>query len=87
MTSSVAAAWATMAGCIRNDGQVTPGPRSPRVRVPAAARISQTNEAWPWWGVQGWKWSAAMTPEKPAASARAHRSRISAGPNCSSIAA
>ena len=87
MTSSVAAAWATMAGCIRNDGQVTPGPRSPFVRAPATASTSQTNEAWPCCGVHGWKWSAAMTPEKPADSARAHRSRTSAGPNCSSIAA
>jgi hypothetical protein len=45
MTSSVAAAWATIAGCMRKEGQVTPGPRSPDVRVPATASTSQTKAA------------------------------------------
>ena len=87
MCSSVAAACATIAGWNRNDGHVTPGPRSPFVRSPSAVRTFQTNGAWPCWGTHGWKWSAAMTPSKPAASAAAEYPTTSWGPNCSSIAA
>ena len=34
IAASVADAWATIAGCIRNEGHVTPGPTSPFVRSP-----------------------------------------------------
>ena len=71
IAARVAEAWATIAGCIRNEGQVTPGPRSPFVRSPSAVRTFQTKAAWPCWGTHGWKWSAAMTPLNPAASAAA----------------
>ena len=43
IAASVADAWATMAGCQRNVGAVTPGPMSPRVRSPRAASTFQTN--------------------------------------------
>ena len=65
----VAEAWATMAGCHRNVGAVTPGPRSPFVRSPIAASTLQTKDDSPWAGTHGWKWSAAITPEKPCSSA------------------
>jgi len=51
---SVAEAWAMIAGCIRNDGQVTPGPTSPFVRSPIAVMTFQTNEAWALLGTHGW---------------------------------
>ncbi len=60
IASRVAAACATIAGWNRNDGHVTPGPRSPRVRSPTAVSTFQTNAAWPCCGTHGWKWSAAM---------------------------
>ena len=71
IASSVAEACAITAGCCRNDGQVTPGPRSPCVRSPTAVSRFQTNGAWPCRGTHGWKWSAAITPEKPCSSAEA----------------
>lgn len=69
MAASVADACATIAGWNLNDGQVTPGPRSPLVRSPIAVSTFQTNGACPWLGTHGWKWSAAITPANPAASA------------------
>ena len=48
MAASVAEACATIAGWNLNDGQVTPGPRSPVVRSPIAVSTFQTNGAWPW---------------------------------------
>ena len=87
IASRVALACATTAGWNRNDGQVTPGPRSPVVRSPIAARTFQTNDDSPCAGTQGWKWSAAMQPEKPCCSASAVSSTASRGWNCSSIAA
>ena len=69
MAASVADAWATIAGCIRKLGQVTPGPTSPVVRSPIAVITFQTKAALPCWGTHGWKWSAAMTPLNPARSA------------------
>src|SRR5438094_7898084 len=64
----VAAAWAMIAGCERNDGQVTPGPISPRVCSAAAVMNDQTKDALPCWGVHGWTWSAAITQENTTAS-------------------
>ena len=69
IAASVAEACATTLGWNRNDGQVTPGPRSPAVRSPIAVSTFQTNGAWPCCGTHGWKWSAAITPVKPACSA------------------
>ena len=80
----VAEAWATTAGCHRKLGVVTPGPRSPVVCSPIAARTLQTKGACPCSGVHGWKWSAAMTPEKPWLSAWTARSTASRGGRCSS---
>ncbi len=85
--SRVAAACATTAGWKRKLGQVTPGPRSPRVRSPTAASTDQTKLASPCAGTQVWKWSAAMQPEKPCSSARAVYRTASAGANCSRAAA
>ncbi len=87
MAARVAEACATIAGWNLNDGQVTPGPRSPLVRSPIAVSTFHTNGAWPCEGTHGWKWSAAITPRKPAASAATVYSVTSIGPNCSSIAA
>ena len=85
--SSVAAACATMAGCQRKLGHTTPGPMSPTVRSPTAVSTFQTNADSPCCGTHGWKWSAAMQPEKPCSSAYAVSATASAGGNCSSIAA
>jgi hypothetical protein len=87
IASSVAAACATIAGWNRKLGHVTPGPMSPRVRSPTAVSTFHTNAASPCCGTHGWKWSAAMQPENPFASANAVKSTTSCGPNCSSIAA
>src|SRR5256714_392993 len=83
----VAAAWAMIAGWERNDGQVTPGPMSPRVCSAAAVMNDQTNDACPCCGTQGWTWSAAITPENPEASAFSQNETSSRGWNCSSMAA
>lgn len=87
IAASVALACATIAGCQRNVGAVTPGPMSPLVRSPIAVSTFHTNAAWPCAGTHGWKWSAAMTPEKPCCSAYADSATASVGWNCSSIAA
>jgi len=49
-----------IAGWERNDGQVTPGPMSPRVCSAAAVMNDQTNDACPCCGTQGWTWSDEM---------------------------
>ena len=41
------------------------------MRAPIAVSTFQMNGALPCCGTQGWKWSAAMTPVNPAASAAA----------------
>src|SRR3954463_11021666 len=87
IAASVAEACATIAGCQRKVGAVTPGPMSPVVRSPRAVSTFQTNAACPCAGTHGWKWSAAITPENPCASACAESSTTSVGWNCSSIAA
>ena len=69
MASRVAAACATIAGWKRKLGQVTPGPRSPRVRSPMAVSTFHTNDASPCAGTHGWKWSAAIDPLNPCCSA------------------
>ena len=71
MASRVAAACATIAGWNRKLGQVTPGPRSPRVRSPTAVSTFHTKDACPCAGTHGWKWSAAMQPLNPCSSASA----------------
>src|SRR5690554_1063803 len=87
MAARVADACATIAGCHRKVGVVTPGPRSPVVRSAMAVRTFQTKELWPWAGTHGWKWSDAITPEKPRCSAYSASATASAGGNCASIAA
>src|SRR5207237_8519137 len=79
IAAMVAAAWAITAGWYRKDGQVTPGPMSPLVCSAAATMNAQTKAALPCWGVQGWRWSAAMTPENPAASAFSQKPTSSLG--------
>src|SRR5690606_5808463 len=83
----VADAWATIAGCHRYDGVVTPGPKSPVVRSASAASTLHTNDDSPCAGTQGWKWSVAMTPVKPCCSAYSASATASAGGNCASMAA
>ena len=85
--AEVAVACATTAGCMRNVGVVTPGPRSPVVRAPIAASTLHTNDDSPCEGTHGWKWSLAIVPRKPCASASAAYSTASAGGKRSSIAA
>src|SRR5690554_4962946 len=87
MDARVADAWATIAGCHRLEGVVTPGPKSPVVRSARAASTLHTNDATPCAGTQGWKWSVAMTPVKPRCSAYSASATASAGGNCASIAA
>ena len=60
---------------------------SPVVRSPTAVSTFHTNDACPCCGTHGWKWSAAMQPEKPCSSASAVSDTASVGWNCSSIAA
>ncbi len=60
---------------------------SPDVRSPSAVSTFHTNADWPCSGTHGAKWSAAITPEKPAASAATAYPITSVGANCSSIAA
>ncbi len=87
IAASVAEAWATIAGCQRKVGAVTPGPMSPVVRSPSAVSTFQTKALCPCCGTHGWKWSAAITPEKPCDSAYAESSTASVGWNCSNMAA
>ena len=54
IAASVADACATIAGCQRNVGAVTPGPMSPVVRSPSAVSTFQTNAACPCAGTHGW---------------------------------
>src|SRR5690606_20272372 len=87
VASNVAAACATSAGCCRNDGHVTPGPRSPVVCSANDASTLHTNGDCPCAGTHGWKWSAAICPENPCRSASSAISMASLGENCSSAAA
>jgi len=67
---AVAAAWATIAGCMRMSGHVTPVPiRIRRVRVAIAPSTPQTKGELPWASSQGWKWSEISEKVKPRASA------------------
>jgi len=82
---AVAAAWATMAGCTRMIGQVTPVPSMMRAVLRATApTTAQTNGLCPCWSVQGWKWSDTMQKSKPACSARTACSTSASG-FCSSL--
>ncbi len=82
--ADVAAAWATMAGCVRISGHVTPVPSRMRsVVAPMPPTTLQTNGLCPWASPQGWKWSETIANEKPASSARRAFAIRSAGP-CSS---
>jgi len=55
MAVAVAAAWAMIAGWMRNVGQVTPVPsRRLLVAWEMAPMTDHTNEAWPWWSTHGW---------------------------------
>jgi len=53
-TVSGGIACATIAGCQRKVGAVTPGPMSPVVRSPSAVSTFQTNAACPCAGTHGW---------------------------------
>ena len=67
----VAAAWATIAGCVRIIGHVTPVPsRSCSVDVPIAPITLQTKGLLPCRSLHGWKWSEIIASSKPASSAR-----------------
>jgi hypothetical protein len=84
MHSAVAAAWATMAGCRRMVGQVTPVPSLRRsVAWAMAPTTGQTMGLWPWASIQGWKWSEMPAKEKPARSAIVAKRTRSLG-GCSS---
>src|ERR687894_690421 len=57
------------------------------VVAPRAPGQLHTKALWPCSGVQGWKWSEAMTEVKPDSSACLHHLKRSVGWNCSNIAA
>src|SRR3712207_6825000 len=57
------------------------------VVAPRAPSQDQTKALCPCSGVQGWKWSEAMTEVKPLSSATLLQCRRSVGWNCSNIAA
>src|SRR4030095_16251152 len=70
IAAAVAAAWATMAGCMRMVGQVTHVPSSSRSVACAMPPITaHTNGLWPCVSVQGWKWSEMFAKENPCFSA------------------
>ena len=72
ITAAVAAAWATMAGCMRMSGAVTPVPmRSSSVASAMPPRTDHTNGLWPCSGTHGWKWSEMPARRNPVCSARA----------------
>src|SRR5215218_647902 len=87
IASSVAAPWAIMAGWYRKPGGVTPVPKRRLVVAPRAPSQDHTKALWPCSGVQGWKWSEAMTEVKPLSSATLLHLSRSVGWNCSNIAA
>src|SRR3712207_5475578 len=57
------------------------------VVAPRAPSQLHTKALWPCSGVQGWKWSEAMTEVKPFSSATLLQRKRSVGWNCSNIAA
>jgi hypothetical protein len=57
------------------------------VVAPRAPSQLQTKALWPCCGVQGWKWSEAITEVKPFSWATLLHLRRSVGWNCSNIAA
>jgi len=84
MAPHVAEAWATIAGCVRISGHVTPVAIEIRSVTAAIPPITlQTKGLSPWASIHGWKWSEMIANEKPSSSARrASRTRSSGG--CSS---
>ncbi len=69
IAAEVAAAWATIAGCIRMIGAVTPVPSRSRSVAWAIAPITlQTNGLWPCASIHGWKWSEMSANSNPASS-------------------
>jgi hypothetical protein len=62
-------------------------PKRREVVAPRAPSQLQTKALWPCSGVQGWKWSEAITEAKPFSSATLLQRRRSVGWNCSNIAA
>ena len=82
--AAVAAACATIAGCVRIVGHVTPVPSRRRSVACAIPPITvHTNGLWPCSSTHGWKWSEMSANVKPASSAsRALRTRSPGG--CSS---
>ena len=69
--ADVAAACATIAGCVRIGGHVTPVPSRIRSVACAIPPITlQTNGLCPCASTQGWKWSLISANVKPASSVR-----------------
>jgi hypothetical protein len=62
-------------------------PKRKDVVAPKEPNQDQTKALWPCSGVQGWKWSEAITEVKPDSSATLHHLSKSVGWNCSNIAA
>ena len=58
---AVAAACATIAGCMRISGQVTAVPTPSFVASPSAPITLQTNGLCPWASTHGWMWSEIRT--------------------------
>ena len=79
ITAAVAAAWATIAGCVRIVGQVTAVVTGKRQTCDSAPITDQTNGLSPCSSFQGWKWSLIHSASKPACSARIAWSISSAG--------
>ena len=62
IAATVAAACATIAGCVRIVGQVTAVPTPTRsVACAIAPSTAHTNGDSPWRVVHGWKWSETVT--------------------------
>jgi hypothetical protein len=70
IAATVAAAWATIAGCRRMIGAVTPVDTRRRSVIEAIPpRTAQTKPDCPWVRTHGWKWSEMVAAVNPAASA------------------
>ena len=83
--AAVAAAWATIAGCSRWIGAVTPVPTSSRsVACAMAPRTPHTKGLWPCSDTHGWKWSEIIAVVKPVASPSV-ASSTSRRASCSSL--
>ena len=78
-TADVAAACATIAGCVRTVGQVTAVVTGRSHTCATAPIIDHTNGDCPWALFHGWKWSLIQRLSKPARSASRACSRSWSG--------